>query len=222
MATDPNDSGAKIAHEETENAAKCGPTSAIEAPFPTHSEPAQAQAQAQAQVKPSASPGFFQKPPPAGRSRESTIVLDSHGRFYHDGVEIDHVRLSAAMHRWIRRHPDNARYILCNEYDWSYFTVSDAPFFVTSLYVDETGVWLELSDGSKERLIPGETFTSPTSALYTRVKQSTYWAKFSRHAQLQLEPFLEELDGEPALQLPAFGSASGARTVVIGHRTSFI
>ena len=36
--------------------------------------------------------------------------------------------LAAGLHRWIGRHPDDGRYVLKNGYDWSYFTVDDAPY----------------------------------------------------------------------------------------------
>ena len=84
-------------------------------------------------VRPSEHPEFFRLPAPEGRSRESTIRLDAEGHFFHDGAPVEHAKLADAMHTWIARHPDDGRYILSNGYDWSYFTVEDAPFVVRSV-----------------------------------------------------------------------------------------
>ena len=83
-------------------------------------------------MRPGDHPDFYRLPAPEGRSRESTIVLDREGRFWHDGRIVEHAGLGAALHSWIARHPLDGRYILTNGYDWTYFTVDDAPFFVRS------------------------------------------------------------------------------------------
>src|ERR1700759_5395685 len=104
-------------------------------------------------MQPSDPPDFFRLPAPEGRSRESTLRLDAEGRFWHDGVRVEHAGLRAGLHRWIRRHPLDGRYILSNGYDWTYFTVDDAPFFVERVRlepdrVEPDRVVLTLSDGS--------------------------------------------------------------------------
>src|SRR5947209_3278956 len=101
-------------------------------------------------MKPGEHPDFFRLPPPPGRSRESSIVLDAQGRFWHDGRLVEHKGLDAGLHGWISRHPDDGRYILTNGYDWSYFAVEDAPYQVRTLRSGEAGVTLVLSDGSEE------------------------------------------------------------------------
>src|SRR5512138_1092762 len=83
-----------------------------------------------APMKPGDHPEFFRFPAPEGRSRESTIRLDAEGRFWHEQLLVEHRKLAAAMHTWISRHPDDGRYILTNGYDWTYFTVEDAPYTV--------------------------------------------------------------------------------------------
>lgn len=142
---------------------------------------------------------FFRAPPPLGRSRESRIVLDGEGRFSQDGSPFEHAKLAQAFHTWIGRHPDDGRYILSNGLDWSYFTVEDAPFFVRSLVEKEHALWLVLSDGSEERLEPARCRVGESGALYTTVKDSVrggpFDAKFTRHAQTALAPYLEDRDG---------------------------
>jgi hypothetical protein len=163
-------------------------------------------------MKPSDHPEFFRFPAPEGRSRESTITLDAEGRFWHDGARVGHEALAAAFHRWISRHPDDGRYILTNGYDWTYFTVEDAPYVVRSLRVEPERVVLVLSDGTEEEWDPTISRIGPGGALYTRVKAEArggpFEAKFSRHAQTSLAPLLTEGDA-PAVHI-------GARLLRIG------
>ena len=153
-------------------------------------------------MKPGESSEFFRFPAPEGRSRESTIRLDASGTFTHDGAVVEHPRLALAMHTWIRRHPDNGRYILSNGYDWTYLTVDDAPFFVRGVRRDGDDLLLKLSDATEEVWIPRETRFGADGALYARVKRGLggatalpFEAKFTRHAQAALAPFLEASEG---------------------------
>ena len=148
---------------------------------------------------------FYGAPPPPGRSRESRIVLDAEGRFSQDGQPFDHQKLAGAFHRWIGRHPHDGRYILTNGLDWSYFTVTDAPFFVRELNERDGAIELTLSDDSTERLEPSRCRIGGDGALYTQVKRGArggpFEAKFTRHAQNALAPYLAEIEGAPALRL---------------------
>lgn len=169
-------------------------------------------------VKPADHPEFFRLPPPEGRSRESTIRLDAGGRFWHEGLPVTHAGLAAALHTWIRRHPDDGRYILSNGYDWTYFTVDDAPYFVRSVSLQPDRIMLELSDGSEEEWVPATTWIGADDALYAVVKREApggpYDAKFTRHAQASLAPVLADA-GPPAVRI-------GDRLHVLGaDRTRF-
>jgi hypothetical protein len=145
-------------------------------------------------VKPGDHPEFFRFPAPEGRSRESTLRLDGTGRFWHDGALVEHGGLAAALHSWISRHPDDGRYILTNGYDWTYFTVDDAPYFVRTVKLEPERVVLVLSDGSEEAWEPQSTRIGQGDALYASVKKDArggpYEAKFTPHAQASLEPVL--------------------------------
>ena len=147
-------------------------------------------------MKPGDHPEFFRFPAPEGRSRESTLRLDAEGRFWHEGNLVEHAKLAQAMHGWVSRHPDDGRYILTNGYDWTYFTVEDAPYFVRSVKVGPDAVLLELSDGTEEPWEPGSTRIGANDALYARVKagseRGAFEAKFTRFAQAQLAPVLVE------------------------------
>lgn len=141
-------------------------------------------------MKPGDHPDFFRMPPPPGRSRESSIVLDRHGRFHHDGERFDHRGLESGFHTWIRRHPDDGRFILYNGYDWTYFTVEDTPFFVTAL--DAERLEISLSDGSRERLDVDSLCIDDDDVLRCQVKDGQYEARFMQPAQLQIAPLLSD------------------------------
>jgi hypothetical protein len=150
-------------------------------------------------LKPGDHPEFFRFPAPEGRSRESTIRLDARGRFWHDGAPVEHAGLAAGLHSWIARHPDDGRYILTNGYDWTYFTVDDAPYFVVALRIEPSQVVLVLSDRSEEAWDPAATRTGREGALYTVVKRAAkggpFEAKFTPFAQGALAPVLLESEG---------------------------
>jgi len=157
-------------------------------------------------MKPSEHPEFFRLPPPEGRSRESTIVLDAEGRFHHEGAPVTHPGMQRAFSSWIARHPRDGRYILNNGYDWSYFTVADAPFFVVAVRASSLETLeLELSDGTREALDPATLRLGAAGELYAMVKEGAYAAKFSRSAQLSLAPYLSE--GEQGETLFVLGDA---------------
>jgi len=172
-------------------------------------------------MKPGDHPEFFRFPAPEGRSRESTIRLDSAGRFWHDGRQVDHAGLAAAFHSWIARHPDDGRYILTNGYDWSYFTVDDAPYFVRAVRIEPQRLVLLLSDGTEESWEPERTRAGLDGALYAVVKRQgvggPFEAKFTQHAQASLAPVLVEGEGQNEAA-GAEGGAETAPTVRIGGR----
>jgi hypothetical protein len=151
-------------------------------------------------MKPGDHPDFYRIAPPPGTSRESTIVLDAEGKFWHDGQPVDHPSLEKALHSWITRHPEDGRFILTNGYDWTYFEVKDAPYVVRALRSVEGGLMLELSDDSEEPLAPETLRVGRGDALYVAVKGGRFEARFSRHAQTALAPFLHE-EGDGSLRL---------------------
>ena len=147
-------------------------------------------------MRPGDHPDFYRIAPPPGASRDSTIVLDRDGRFWHDGVRVEHPALERAMRTWIARHPDDGRLILTNGYDWCYFRVEDAPFQVQSIRVregDEPPL-LELFDGTQEPLDPATLRVGPDGIVYASIKNGALEARFSRHAQAELEPILVQAE----------------------------
>lgn len=161
-------------------------------------------------MRPQDHPEYFRFPAPEGRSRESSIVLDAQGRFFHDGTLVEHPGMARAFASWIDVHPDNGRFILNNGYDWSYFQVEDVPFFVLGLREAGGRLWLSLSDGSESAL--GEGMPDPegappltvgaAGALYTRVKNGRFRARFTQAAQTALAPWLSsEENGQIFLEI---------------------
>jgi hypothetical protein len=153
-------------------------------------------------MKPGDHPDFYRFAPPPGTSRESTIRLDAEGKFWHDGERVDHPALEKALHGWIARHPDDGRFILTNGYDWTYFQVDDAPYTVRALRILSDAVVLDLSDGTEEPLAPDTLRVGRGEALYAKVKDGRFEARFSRHAQTALAPILNEAeDGSLRLRI---------------------
>ena len=151
---------------------------------------------------PSQHPDFFRRPPPPGQSRESTIVLDAAGRFWHDGELVEHRGMRDAFATWVRRHPDDGRYVLCNGYDWSYLRVEDVGFFVRGVRSERGSLVLSLSDGTDEELAPATLRAGPDGALYCAIKHGAFEAKFTPTAQTALLPHVvESPSGEPALRV---------------------
>lgn len=152
-------------------------------------------------MKPSEHPEFFTRPAPDGASRESSIAIDAQGRFLHEGQLVTHPGLRRAFASWVQRHPIDGRFILCNGYDWTYFTVAETPFFVEGILLREDAPMLQLSDGTVEPLEPVGLGVDAAGALYANVKNGQFEAKFSPAAQLQLAPWVVDAGERPALKL---------------------
>lgn len=146
-------------------------------------------------MKPGDHPEFYRFPAPGGASRESDIVLDAEGRFYHEGAPIEHPGMHRAFASWIRRHPDDGRYILSNDFDWCYLTVEGTPSFVQGVRGASSGIELTLFDGRRELLDPTTLTLGDDGVLRARVRGGDYEARFLRQAQLELGPWLDA-DGE--------------------------
>lgn len=149
-------------------------------------------------------PDFFRRPPPPGQSRESSIVLDGAGRFWHAGEPVEHRGMREAFAAWVRRHPDDGRYVLCNGYDWSYLHVEDVGFFVRGVRPEGDGLSLVLSDGTEEALAPATLRAGAGGALYCTIKHGAFEAKLTPTAQTALLPYVVESEsGEPVLRVGA-------------------
>jgi hypothetical protein len=153
-------------------------------------------------MKPGDHPEFFQLPPPPGRSRESRIVLDRSGRFWNDGILVEHEGMVAAFVSWIRHHPDDGRLILTNGYDWTYFTAEDAPFVVKHVELGAERATLRLSGGLEEPLVPAAVEVSAEGVLYARIRGGAFEARFLPAAQAEMVGVISEAeDGSPVVEM---------------------
>lgn len=168
-------------------------------------------------MKPSDHPDFFRLPPPPGRSRESRIVLDEEGRFWNGPAPVDHAAMAAAFASWIRRHPDDGRYILTNGYDWTYFTVKSTPFFVRHVEVAQDSLGKRralvlLSDGTEEPLDPGGIHVDDDGVLRATVKNGEYEARYLAQAQREMVDLIEQSsDGTPCIVIDGVSHPIHAR-----------
>jgi hypothetical protein len=153
-------------------------------------------------VKPADHPEFFRLPAPGGASRESSIVLDACGEFWHDGERIARRDMRDAFARWISRHPDSGRFILQNGYDWVFLSVEGVPYFVRGIRNTPNGLELTLSDGTLDLLGRGGLSVDASGVVYARIKAGREWARFTPDSQLALEPFLVEWEGATAVVGP--------------------
>ncbi|RYZ05363.1 MAG: hypothetical protein EOO73_20275 [Myxococcales bacterium] len=151
-------------------------------------------------MKPGDHPEFFRFPPPEGRSRESSIRLTKEGRFFHDGAPVEHPGMHKAFASWLRRHPDDGRFILSNGYDWSYLTVEGASRFVHHVRDRGGKPTLELLDGQELELAPESLWTDAEGALWARLPEGES-ARFTPAAQLEIAPWLQENEGHIGIQV---------------------
>jgi len=122
---------------------------------------------------------------------DSGLELDEDGRWFHDGVAVEHPRVAEAFHRGLERAPDG-RYLLRFGGDWCYVRVKGAPLQVLAAAVDGPAgrVALTLSNGAVEPLDP-RTLRLWEGILYCAASSGLV-ARFSRAAQVALGACVEE------------------------------
>ncbi len=138
--------------------------------------------------KPSDHPEYFRLPLPEGRSRESTIVLNSDGRFVHEGEPVVHPGMRRAFASWLSRHR-------------TYLTVEGASAFVENVRAAPDGSpELVLFDGTVAALAPAQVWVDENERLHAHLSGGKE-ADFMPAAQLALAPWLEERSGVPGLEI---------------------
>src|SRR6478752_1345490 len=101
--------------------------------------------------------------------RQSGIRLDADGRFWHEGAEVTHHGLRAALWRWLDRNPDGRWVLRLDERRFVYLDVEDAPYAVASLRFEGPRIFIRLSDDSEEELDYASLRLANDSA-YVKVK----------------------------------------------------
>jgi hypothetical protein len=131
------------------------------------------------------------------RLRRSGIRLDAEGRFWHEGEEVTHKGLRAALFRWLDRTPDGRWILRLDEKRFVYLDIDDTPFLVRSLRWEGAKAFLLLSDGTEEPLVP-ESLRIRGRIAYTTVK-SRFPARLSSSALATLGERVSDRDGVPEL-----------------------
>jgi hypothetical protein len=138
-------------------------------------------------------------------TRESTIRLDDRGRFFHDGERVEHEGLERAMHTWLRRHPNDGRWVLENGWDWCYVQVDLAPFFVRTARIDGTHLRGQLSDDADVDIAPTSLCIDDGGALWCDVhgerEGGPFPARFDAYATAGLGDAIDDEAGTLVLRL---------------------
>lgn len=127
-----------------------------------------------------------------GRTRETTILRDAQGRWYHDGQPLTHPNLVRSFDRWIERAEDG-RYCLKNDINWAYITLQGAPYFVRAARLDGDTAELLLSNDTRVPLDGATLRQDAEGILYCDVPDGLT-AQFDSAAAAQLEPLIGEDD----------------------------
>ncbi|OQX69449.1 MAG: hypothetical protein B6A08_05065 [Sorangiineae bacterium NIC37A_2] len=152
-------------------------------------------------MRPADFPDFFHRAPPPGQSRVSRIRLDAAGRFWDGGELVRHEGVRDALATWIKKHPDDGRYILENGYDWLYLEVEDTPCFVTAVRGGPPEMDLVLLGNQVEPApLTGWTLR-PDGSLTVLVRGGALEARLLPSAQSELGPWLVEHEGGYALRI---------------------
>ena len=138
------------------------------------------------------------------RLRQSGIRLDAQGHFVHEGEEVRHQGLRAALWRWLDRDPDGRYVLRLDERRFVYLDVDDAPHVVRSLRWQGEAAILLLADGSEEPLEPSTLRLADTGVAYCRVKAGRFDARLSSAAWAALAERIDEQGG--VIRLAASGA----------------
>jgi uncharacterized protein len=125
--------------------------------------------------------------------RQSGIRLDADGRFWHDGGEVTHAGLRAALWRWLDRNPDGRYVLRLDAQRFVYLDVDDAPYAVRSLRWDGARPIARLSDDS-ELALDCATLRLAGGTAYVKVRDG-FEARFTTAAWNALAEKLAERDG---------------------------
>jgi hypothetical protein len=135
------------------------------------------------------------------RLRQSGLRLDADGRFWHEGEQVTHHGLRAALFRWLDRNPDGRWVLRLDERRFVFLDVDDAPFVITSLRFDGPRIWVHLIDDTEEELAY-ESLRLRDGVAYATVKGGRFPARLSRAAWSALGERISERDGAAMLLTP--------------------
>src|SRR6516225_8972763 len=85
--------------------------------------------------------------------QNSDIRFGRDGRWYADDELIENTRIAALFARHIERRPDGG-YMLHIADERAPIRVDDTPYVITGTMSDASAIWIEINDGTRERLDP--------------------------------------------------------------------
>jgi hypothetical protein len=136
--------------------------------------------------------------------RQSGIRVDREGRFIHEGEEVRHEGLKAALFRWLDRLPpaEGGRYILrLDERRFAYLDVDDTPLVARAARLAGDQVLLSLSDGAEEALNPATLTVDSDGVLRAWVRGGRLEARLASSAAAVLGDLITDDGGGPVLTL---------------------
>ena len=135
-----------------------------------------------------------------GFSRETQIRRDSKGRWFEDGVLVEHEGMKKAFDSWVARAPDG-RFCLKNSIHWVYVEIEGPPVFVRSLRIGRDRVELRLSTGGEERLAIESMYLNSRGEMFCLVHDQTLEARFDSAPLANLSDLLEQTEDGFSLRL---------------------
>lgn len=154
------------------------------------------------QDQPAAAPPTPEQPTAEqiARLRQSGIRLDDQGRFLHEGQEVTHAGLRAALWRWLDQEPDGRFVLRLDARRFVYLDVDDAPQVVRSLRWQGEAAIALLGDGSEEALEVATLRVVPGRGAYCRVKAGRFTARLLPAAWSALAERIADEGGEAVLR----------------------
>ena len=128
------------------------------------------------------------------------IHIDKEGCWTHKGAEMIRRDLIQLFYRNMELGSEG-QYIINWQGTQCYVDVEDTAFVVTRVLFEEKTrngkpkFVLNLSDGTRENLLPETLCTGNDNVLYCRIKNNTFPARFLRPAYYQLAEYVEEENG---------------------------
>jgi uncharacterized protein len=135
--------------------------------------------------------------------RRSGIRLDADGRFWHEGAEVTHHGLRAALWRWLDRNDDGRWVLRLDARRFVYLDVEDAPFVARSLRWDGGRAIARLSDDSEValelatlRLRGGVAYATVKGRFDARLSTAA-WGVLAEHVTERDGAFYVDAEGGP-------------------------
>ncbi len=133
------------------------------------------------------------------------IRIDTEGRWFHNGIPFTNKKIIDFFNRSIRLTSDGVYVIHYDHYTYP-IVVEDVPIFITGVryqgFGDFERVWCNLTTGIEEELDTSTLrFNMNNNALYCRVMDGVFPAKFYRSASFTLLERLDEKNGRYYLNI---------------------